>query len=155
MNQLLVRFEEKYVPEPNSGCWLWIARIGRDGYGRFRIGRNNGKRFVEQAHRAAWKIYGGVIPEGKFVLHKCDIRQCVNPQHLFLGTHDDNMADCKAKDRTPRGERCGHAKLDAAQVNRIRLIGTARSQNSVGMEYGVCAGTIGAILRRKTWKHLV
>lgn len=91
-------FESKYIPEPNTGCYLWTARCSSYGYGTFRDGRI-ATRKMWQAHRVAWILYRGEIPTGLSVLHKCDTRQCVNPAHLFLGTRQDNMDDMVKKQR--------------------------------------------------------
>jgi len=94
------RFDAKFVPEPNSGCWLWTASTKGSGYGSFGICAGR----VELAHRASWEIHRGQIPKGMHVLHRCDTPACVNPEHLFLGTAADNMADkaAKGRARTPR-----------------------------------------------------
>lgn len=79
-----------------TGCWLWAAGKTGQGYGAFAIdGRNR------PAHRVSFELFKGKIPEGIFVCHKCDIPACVNPDHLFLGTHQDNMDDRSKKGRTP------------------------------------------------------
>jgi hypothetical protein len=94
---LLERFEAKIQPEPNSGCWLWDSSLTGGGYGTIGLGtRAQGK---ELAHRVSWELFRGEIADGLWVLHKCDVRCCVNPDHLFLGTHSDNMRDCVAKNR--------------------------------------------------------
>lgn len=95
-------FSDMFIPEPNSGCWLWIGACDSVGYGNFRIKNKSWK-----AHRFSWTIHNGIIPDGLFVLHKCDVRPCINPNHLFLGTHLDNMRDMHAKGRARCG---GHRK---------------------------------------------
>ena len=84
----LVSFEEKIERIPFSGCWIWMAGLARNGYGQ--TSENHKTKF---AHRMAWKLYRGEIPDGLFVLHKCDIKCCVNPDHLYLGTQKDNIRD--------------------------------------------------------------
>lgn len=103
-----------------SGCMEWQGAQNRDGYGQIRRGRRH--EGMLGAHRAAWEVAHGPIPEGLPVLHRCDNPPCVNPVHLFLGTNDDNMADKVAKGRQShtRGESHGAAKLTDAQVAEIR-----------------------------------
>ncbi len=94
------RFASKIEKLPDApGCWLWTGSLFRGGYGQFRSGPD------PAAHRTAWVIAHGSIPDRLYVLHRCDVRCCVNPEHLFLGTHADNMADMVAKGRSPRGPR--------------------------------------------------
>jgi hypothetical protein len=83
-------------PEPNSGCWLWTGRYARNGYGTFGGGRS-GERI--SAHRLAWQATHGPIPAALHVLHRCDVRGCVNVDHLFLGTPKDNTRDMMVKGR--------------------------------------------------------
>ena len=94
------RFEEKYIPEPMSGCWLWTASVNDKGYGKLSISAGIWKK----AHRISWEINVGPIPKGSgyhgtCVLHKCDVPSCVNPDHLFLGTNADNIYDRMDKGR--------------------------------------------------------
>ncbi len=88
------RFHSKYIPEPNSGCWLWTAAMVGYEYGGLWV---NGK--TDRAHRVSWKLYYGDIPNGLQVCHKCDTPLCVNPEHLFIGTHKENMHDALRKGR--------------------------------------------------------
>lgn len=145
----LERFEAKYTPEPNTGCWLWTACLSTDGYGQFRFeGRNH------STHRFSYKLYVGPIPKGLFVLHKCDVKLCVNPDHLFLGTHTDNMTDMVSKGRNAErtGEKNGKAKLTPTEVLAIRT--DTRFQRVIAAEYGVRQAAISKIKLGKTWAHI-
>ena len=84
-------------PEPNSGCWLWWGVVNGAGYGR--IGLGSRKQGMDFAHRVAYRLFRGEIPEGQHVLHRCDTPLCANPDHMFLGSRVDNMQDCSAKGR--------------------------------------------------------
>jgi hypothetical protein len=79
-------------------CWLWT------GYTKNGYGRANFRNKKQLTHRISWQVHKGEIPKGLFVCHSCDVRSCVNPAHLFLGTHQDNMEDCKSKGRFSSGE---------------------------------------------------
>ena len=95
-------FFENYAPEPTTGCWLWMRHCARTGYGQVRF---HGRMW--NAHRVAWTLTRGPIPDGLCVCHKCDTPACINPDHLFLGTYTDNMRDAVKKDRMARGDRNG------------------------------------------------
>jgi hypothetical protein len=123
----------------------------RRNYGMFWL---NAK--YQAAHRAAWQIYVGPIPESLWVLHKCDTPSCVNPQHLFLGTHSDNIRDAVNKGRMKclflNGEQHTQAKLTEAHVRKIRR--SNKSQRQIASELGVGQTTVGHIRRRITWRHV-
>lgn len=103
--------------EKTPTCWLWIGAITKSGYGVFSID----KKYI-RAHRGAYLLYKGEIPKNMFVLHCCDVRNCVNPLHLRLGTPQDNMDDRKKRNRfiAKKGESCKVSKLTNAEVKKIR-----------------------------------
>jgi hypothetical protein len=145
------RFHDKVMPEPNTGCWLWTGATKELGYGVIGLGRR--EEGTAKAHRVAWKLYKGEIPEGMNVLHRCDMPACVNPRHLFCGTLADNMQDCVQKGRNfvpnNKGENAKWAKLDAEKVAEIRtrkLKGTEYAR-----QYGVSKSAIYEIWRGKNW----
>jgi hypothetical protein len=143
---VISRFESKFVPEPNSGCYLWIAAAGKR-YGHFGL---HGK--VVDAHRASYELYVSKIPEGKCVLHSCDVPLCVNPAHLFLGTQTENLDDMTKKGRRSCGRLDGHgsAKLTIDQVMAIRA--DNRKHAEIAKEYGIGQSTVGSIKTGVTWK---
>ena len=153
---MLKRFEQKYIPEPMSGCWLWIGALGSGGYGRISSGGKYGP--VKKAHRASWELFRGPIPDGLSVLHKCDVRSCVNPDHLWLGTQAENMADCsrKGRGRSVNGKDSHLAKLSEADVRYIKENYTGRYGQRIELaeRFGVHVSTIKAINRGLTWKHI-
>lgn len=98
---VLHRVLENSMPEPMSGCLIWLNGTGNSGYGKFRIGHSKDY----QVHRIAYAAQYGDIPEKMCVLHRCDVRTCVNPNHLFLGTHKENTRDMMSK-----GEHYSHGR---------------------------------------------
>lgn len=95
--------EDHYIPEPNSGCWLWLGFDNGGGYGRLWK-KINGKRTLVSAHREMWEQTFGKIPHGMIVCHKCDVKPCINPSHLFVGTYADNMRDMIQKNRRAKAK---------------------------------------------------
>lgn len=145
------RFLAKVCPQRDKGCWLWTGLIRSDGYGATRFeGKEQG------AHRVAWKLFRGKIGSGLAVCHRCDVRACVNPAHLFLGTAAENARDMSAKGRNRRGEEHGSAKLTRAQVRRIKvmLAEDRLYMSEIAREFGVSETTIRAIKTRKTWREI-
>lgn len=145
----LDRFTDCYVPN-ESGCWIWKGKLDKDGYGVFNLNRS-----PHGAHRISWTLFRGEIPLRISVLHVCDVRRCCNPDHLFLGTHQDNMTDMVKKGRTnsPRGEKCGGSKLSEMQVREIRKKSSTRSGQSLSIEFSVSQSAISRIINGKRWAH--
>ena len=147
------RFWSKVDKKGKDDCWEWTAYKSSGGYGHFRFrGKDRG------THRFSWLLHNGIIPEGLCVLHDCDNPACVNPAHLFLGTHKDNTQDSIKKGRWPdrNGEAAGGSKLTEAQVLSIRAeykIGNI-SQRELARKYNVSHDTIWRIVTRKSWRHI-
>ena len=136
----------------SGDCWLWTGALDPDGYGRHTAGASRAR-----AHRHSYEMHHGPIPDGLSVLHRCDVRKCVNPAHLFLGSHTDNMVDMMAKDRSTRGVRNPRAKLTEENVRTIRERYAAGgiSQRALGAEFGVGDMTVSLVVRRKYWGHIL
>ncbi|XQA74634.1 HNH endonuclease signature motif containing protein [Xanthomonas sacchari] len=95
------RIEDRSIPVPECGCWLWTGQIGKNGYGRDPIGAR--QNYME-AHRSSYVAFKGRIAKGLLVRHKCDTPSCVNPDHLLTGTHRDNMLDMWQRNRHPKSK---------------------------------------------------
>ncbi len=137
------------MPEPNSGCWLWLGCDHGDGYGV--ISSHSRQTF---AHRASYEAFRGPIPVGMHVCHKCDNRACVNPEHLFIGTPVENMRDRDRKGRTARvrGADSASAKLTDLQV--LAIYYDPRRQYDIADDYGINQGTVSNIKTGKRWAHV-
>lgn len=159
MNELPNKFIKKVLI--TESCWIWTARINK-GYGQYQ---ENGRPIA--AHRYSWTHFYGEIPDGIFVCHKCNNPKCVNPKHLFLGTHKENMLDMIRKGRgknnfsliPKRGEEHPRAKLTDEDIVTIRRIYKPRtqgnySQNGIAKMYGVDKTTIRDIISGKRWGHI-
>lgn len=151
---VIERFEAKYIPEPNSGCWLWEATTNLDGYGRFRF-----RGLLMGAHRFSMMLYKEQENKNLCVLHRCDNPCCVNPDHLFFGTHLENMRDRAKKGRgfipALKGEAHYNSKFKEVDILDIREYSKQGLKNPViAKKYGVCTGTIQRIISGGTWKHV-
>lgn len=135
----------------SDGCWLWNGGVNPTGYGMINV---EGKPRL--THRVSWTVHNGPIPDGMFVLHRCDTPLCVRPDHLFLGDQEANMADMVAKGRHNPGHVIGAAvgtsKLTDVQVRSIRL--SKLPGVFLAGKYGVSTTTISDIRRRKIWRHI-
>lgn len=142
------RFMARVEQQPD-GCWKWIGAKG--GHGRYGSVGLLGKAWL--AHRAAWYLFTGNNPDAMYVCHKCDNGLCVNPEHLFIGTQEDNVRDMEAKNRSnhPSCEKHGRAKLTAEQVQSIRARWPSTSMANLAKEHGVSKPTIRRIVNGTGW----
>lgn len=141
------RFWKHVRKGTNNECWLWIASTNEpNGYGQI----NDGTGKMITAHRYSWIIHNGVIPDGMQVCHRCDVRRCVNPAHLFVGTQQDNLKDRGDKRRTQMGEKHYCAKLSEKDVREIRS--STEYQRVLAERFGVSRSTIAMIQTKKSWK---
>ena len=127
---------DRSQPEPNSGCWLWLRHVNQNGYGTAYF---RGKSWL--AHRVAYTIFCEEIPPGKVVMHKCDTPLCVNPDHLRIGTHAENLADMFEKGRfVPRGRAITDETVKA-------ILSTKGTYVELGKQFGLCRQTVSLICR--------
>jgi hypothetical protein len=164
------RFWAKVDVRGPDECWEWQAHRDPRGYGTFRIGNAREETKPRWAHRLAWELTNGPIPDGLCACHRCDNPPCCNPGHLFIGTRGDNNRDAAAKGRTlsgerhpshthpeswPRGQAHPNSTLTKELVVVIRTRAAAgESQTSIGADLGVKPSTVGAVVRRENWRHV-
>ena len=145
----LEKFEAHFAQ--GEGCWEWTGTLNSTGYGSY------GKRL---AHRVAYEVYVGPIPDGMHVCHSCDNRRCANPAHLWLGSASENMRDCKAKGRMsmpPRFVGAGHpqSKLTDEKIISIRQeIDGGAQKRPTARKYQIDRATLQSIIERRTWRHV-
>ena len=138
-----------FVEKQTSGCWFWVGGIGHGSYGRMMV---KGQGY--KVHRISYLLEHGELPVNLHVCHRCDAPLCVNPGHLFLGTHADNMQDMVVKGRGAMGEKHGQAKLTTEKVKKIRNrweTGGVTQQQLSGI-FDVRQPTISRIVNNKTWR---
>lgn len=141
------RFQKGYKVHKKSGCWIWLKNISTTGYGRMNFNYIN-----YRSHRLSYLIYVGEIPEEMVICHTCDNKKCVNPNHLFLGTILDNVADRVKKNRTSQNENHYKCKLSNKQVIKIRKMkGSARE---LAEKFKVNTSTIYNIRKYKNRKGI-
>jgi predicted DNA-binding protein (UPF0251 family) len=158
------------VSKSEEGCWEWTGPKLPRGYGTWSLKKKR-RKVTLYAHRVSFYLSRGYLPAKALICHKCDNPSCARPDHLFAGTHDDNMADMVRKGRSlagdrhnmrrhpklnPRGVDRAHVKLTEDAVREIRwFCEQGCSQQNVGKLYGVAQSTVGRIVRRQKWKHVL
>lgn len=153
------RFWSKIVMgETPDDCWAWTGATTAFGYGVLGVGGR--KAGNVRAHRHSWALHFGPVPDGLWVLHRCDNPPCCNPRHLFLGTQTNNMRDAVQKGRhsgPPRhtGQANRSAKLDEDDVRAIRALAAQRvNQDIIAAAFGVTQALVSEIHLRKIWTHV-
>ena len=140
------RFLSHAIPEPNSGCWIWEASYFNSGYGRFA----ETSRKSTLAHRMAYTLFCGSIPHNSFVCHKCDNKSCVNPDHLFIGTPQDNSTDMVNKKRQAYGVKI--RKLALTKEQAFHIANSAEPLNKLAEKFGVSYGVVWGVKNGKSYK---
>jgi hypothetical protein len=150
-----VRFSQRFVVAGN-GCWIWTRHTDKDGYGILQVA----KKVTVKAHRFSYTRFKGSIPTGAIVCHTCDNPSCVNPGHLYAGSHADNTRDKMLRGRhrvmiNPcPGERNGRAKLTNAEVIEIRALHASFGTKALAKKFALHRTTIQRIVRREHWAHV-
>lgn len=149
MSDIVNRLFSRTAIQENE-CWNFTGFHTPNGYGQIKYhGHSIG------AHRLAYILCINDIPDGMLVCHTCDNRSCVNPEHLFLGTYQDNKDDCMAKDRHAYGPKIGISRVNEYQVREIReLLAQGSSMNSIAKRFNIGKTTVGHIRDGRTWRHV-
>ena len=151
---LFMRFWKKCKINNENDCWEWQSEKTGKGYGRFNVSINNKIKHFK-AHRISYELCVGTIPPEMMVCHHCDNPCCVNPEHLFLGTNTDNIADMMKKNRQRKGENHGRNKLSLDEVLYIKKYPKYHGSGvKLAEQFGVSATTIFQIRNDKRWKFL-
>lgn len=148
MQSVRDRISSMCIPVTESGCHLWTANIGKDGYGKIKV---NGK--TVRAHRMTWQLANGEIPSDALILHKCDVKSCVNPDHLYAGTYSDNAIDRRRLNYSRRGgsmpnELNPFSKFSNSQVEMMRKTKTETGESNkvLAKRFGISESHLSHIL---------
>jgi len=160
MRPVIERVLNKVTRIPFSGCWIFTGAVNNFGYGIVGTGARGSPN--DRAHRITYRHFVGEIPAGMFVCHVCDIPSCCNPEHLFLGTNQDNVNDMVKKGRNSKPPRNPHvvgsvhpcSKLTEQQVIEIRMrYAYGSTQKDLARQYGVARQTISKVVNNKRYKN--
>ena len=144
------RISEKITYEPTSGCWLWTGGLSSYGYAAMQI--NKMQRLV---HKIMFERCNGEVPDGGILCHTCNVRSCVNPNHLYVGTPASNYHDAVAANRHPHGDTHGHAKLSEVDVRDMRrLYADGMSLTAIALTFGVTRPTATKACKGASWQHV-
>ena len=148
-----------FIMTEGRGCWLWTASCHDFGYGQ--LARGFGSKIPIHAHVASWILHFGPVPSGLYVCHHCDVPQCCNPYHLFLGTQLENMRDAKRKNRNAKGESQGSSKLtekDVTEIRRRYIKGSGVKDRGncqeLSREFGIHPRALRLIAHKDRWRHI-
>ncbi|HAR33871.1 MAG TPA: HNH endonuclease [Desulfobacter sp.] len=157
-SQIIRFFSYFIVPQDyKTEYWEWVGAKNDFGYGL--IMRDDGSNLLSRAHRLAWEYWNNKkIPDGLFILHECDNPSCVNPYHLSIGTHQENMKSMKKRERSQKccGEKNSVSKLTNEEVLKIRRIRETQklTYKEIGDLFNVSKGCVGSIINKRVWKHI-
>ena len=150
VKDMMSRFKSKLRRRNKNGCIKWSGWKNENGYGKFSVGN-----IYKLAHRMAYELFVGKIPEGKFILHKCDVPDCCNVEHLYIGTQEDNMRDVRERNRRNNsGSKNGHAKLTEKEVIYIKSLLKTVSCAKLSREFGVSESCIHDIKHGRSWSEI-
>lgn len=143
------RFERAVIKK--DGCWEWYGPMYVNGYGNITF---QNKRIL--AHRVSYLLHKGAVEDHLLICHTCDNRVCTNPEHLFKGTHKDNLSDMAQKGRSSRGQKNGRSKLSDADVKIIKKMIKSKKflHRDIANKFSVCRPLISLIANNKNWKHI-
>lgn len=157
MEERVAALERRFWGKVNKreGCWEWTGTLHKSGYGGTCAGKSRtGKNGTITTHRLSWLLTFGDIPDKLFVLHKCDNKKCVRPDHLFLGTQKDNMGDAARKGLLSKPTRKS-TKLKKEQILEIRANKDRLSNKELALKFNTSAPNIYHILKGETWKTIL
>jgi hypothetical protein len=145
-------FSKSFSPEPNTGCWIWTGYIGVGGYGHMSV-RNRKKTDHKYAHRHSFERSNGPVPHGMIVLHSCDNRWCVNPEHLSVGTHQENMDDMVSRGRSLVNNK-NSAKIDIETARKVYMATLLYSQTEVARQFSISQPLVSMIRNGRVWPEV-